>query len=155
MNYHIEILEIFYKLKNVHFTKFLPKDISHGECFALMKLKELIENSEEGQVMINDLCTNLHVSSPALSRTLKHLEEEGYVERIIDSNDRRNNFLILTDKGNDILKSIEEHMNVFCNAVYDNMGEESIKKFIQYLNDLYEITSKEIEKIERKGDKNE
>lgn len=155
MNYHIEILESFYKLKNIHFTKLLPKEISHGECFALMKLKQLIERDDKGCVTVADLCTRLHVSSPALSRTLKHLEEEEYVKRIKDPKDRRNNFLLITDKGNDILQNVEEHMDVFCNAIYSSMGEGSVNNFIQFLNDLYVITSEEIEKIERKGDKNE
>ena len=148
MDYQVEILESLYKLKNIHFAKLLPKDISHGECFALMKLKMLMNSNDGGNVTVSMLSNELHVSAPALSRILKHLEKCEYVIRVIDDNDRRNNFLQLTVKGDGIINKVEIQMEALSHRIYGQIGEKRIKEFIQFLNDLYMITTEEIEKAE-------
>lgn len=154
MNYHFQMLESFYKMKNMHFTTLLPKDITHGECFTLLKLKQLSENSEGKAVTVSELNSLIDVSAPALSRTLKNLEEDGYVARTPDEKDRRNNFLRLTDKGEQVIVLAEKQMERYCNAISERIGEERINDFIQFLDDLYQITAEEIEKIEKEGDLN-
>lgn len=145
MDYHFEILEIFYKFKNLHFNKILPKDITHGECFAMMKLKEV----ESTNITFSSLANELQISTPALSRTIKHLIEKGYVKRIEDKIDRRNSFLKLTKKGNDTIKKVKINMKDYSKNIYKKLGEKRFNDFINCLNDLYDISKNEINKIKR------
>lgn len=154
MDYHFQMLESFYKLKNIHFTTLLPSNITHGECFALIKLKQLSENPERSQITVSDLNKMIDVSAPALSRTLKSLEENGYVTRTPDPQDKRNNFLSLTENGEKVIELVDKQMHTYCRAISERLGEERINDFIQFLDDLYVITSEEIEKIKKEGDLN-
>lgn len=146
MNYHIEILECFYKLKNMHFTKLLPMELTHGECFALMKLGRLEQTQEN--VTVSDLAGKLSVSVPALSRTIKNLEKRGYVTRTTDPADRRNHFLKVAPEGDKIVEKIDHRMKIYCGKIYGRIGEERVEEFIRFLNDLYDVTSEEIQKNE-------
>lgn len=47
----------------------------------------------------------LHVSVPAVSRTLKNLENKGYVTRSVNQHDRRSVNIILSDDGTELLIS--------------------------------------------------
>lgn len=138
MNYYLEILKSFYKFKNLHFNKFLPSNLSHGECFIIMKLNEL--NKE---ITISDISDVLNVSPPALSRTIKHLEEKKYIKRVIDEKDRRNNFLKLSSNGKKIATKVENCMKEYYQIIYDNLGEKRLNDFLKCLNDIYEISLKE------------
>ena len=148
MNYHIEILEIFHKIKKLHFIKLLPTGLTHGEYFTILKLKSLEESDKDKKITFSTLADMLHVSSPALSRTIKHLEEKGYVVRISDDVDRRNNFLKVSKAGKDTIKEIEGYMDSYCKKIYKRLGDDRIKDFIKCLNDLYDISLEEIKKIE-------
>ncbi len=148
MNYHVELIECMYKIKNIHFQKLLPFEITHGECFALFKLKELSEQKEDGKVTVSELNSLIDVSAPALSRTIKNLEGDGFISRTEDANDRRNNFLSLTDKGKNIICDAEKRMRKCSENVLEKMGEERLKEFITFMNDFYLITSEEINKLQ-------
>ena len=149
MNHHLEILECFYKLKNLHFMKFLPKDLTHGECFTIMKLKK--EQIKNKKVTFSSLASLLNVSSPSLSRTIKHLEEKGYVIRFTDDIDRRNNYLKVTKEGMKLINNLEKQMSFYCQKIYQHLGVERINIIIESLNQLYDIALSEIEE-ESKND---
>lgn len=146
MNRHFEMLESFYRLRTLHFAKLLPEGITHGEIITLLKLRQLSVKQSPQKVTVSELNGLLDVSAPALSRTLKHLEESGYVNREPDKNDRRNNFLTLTEKGQSIIANVEHEMSDFWTVIVDKMGENRTADFLQFLDDLYTITSEEINK---------
>lgn len=144
MNYHLEILEIFYKFKNLHFITILPDNLTHGQCFIMMKIKE------NKNITFSHLASELHISVQSLSRTIKQLEKMGYVDRFEDKLDRRNNFLKLSKKGNNVVNEVKKNMEEYCKNIYNQLGEKRFNDFIMCLNDLYDISSKEINKIKIK-----
>ncbi len=117
-------------------------ELTHGECFALMKLGRLEQMQKN--VTVSDLARELSVSVPALSRTIKNLEKRGYVMRVTDHTDRRNHFLKVTPGGSGIVEKIDHQMEIYCEKIYGQIGEERVKDFIRFLNDLYDVTSEVI-----------
>ena len=60
----------------------------------------IMDKGENGKITISELaCAERKCFHPAISRTLKGLEERGYVERNINKNDRRNTYVELTAEG--------------------------------------------------------
>lgn len=52
---------------------------------------------------VAEMAESLHVSVPAISRTLKNLENKGFVERIADECDRRSIRISVTESGRELL----------------------------------------------------
>ena len=61
--------------------------------------------SKSGDVKVSDIARYLELSAPAVSRTMKALEEKEYIERQTDKQDRRNTFVKLTTKGEEQQKA--------------------------------------------------
>ena len=82
---------------------------------AILKLEKLHNSSNYG---ISNIADSLHVSSPAISRTITALENKGYAVRYIDKLNRRNTNVKLTDLGvnlnlsNELLVNVEKEIKL-------------------------------------------
>lgn len=107
-------------------------------------------------VKVSWLVKKSHVPAPAISRTLRSLEQKGFIERTADKEDRRNTFVSLTEAGAAVNREIDSIMEGFADAVFGNMGEETMQKLNGYLRQFLETSRAEIEKrryTDKKTDK--
>ena len=89
-----------------------------------------------GGPFISSIAESLHVSSPAISRTITSLENKGYAERCVDIQNRRNTGVKLTEEGRKVyLQECENVCRVF-NEVTESMGEEKITQLITLADEL-------------------
>jgi len=70
-----------------------PKNLSNIEISVIFKLYK------NPQIIMRDLSEDLHVSKSSITGIVDHLEELGYLRRIINRNDRRSYELEITEKG--------------------------------------------------------
>jgi len=94
-------------------------------------------------VSVSELAKNLMVTTPAVSKALKDMEEKGYIEREPDKNDRRNTIVKITRKGERARKETCKRMDLLMQNVIDRLGEENVKKLIQLLNQLTDLINEE------------
>ena len=66
----------------------------------------------------------MNVSVPMVSRTLRYLQEKGWIERSVDENDRRSVLVTVTPSGSEIL-------------------QENIGRIVQVLNKIMSVFSDE------------
>ncbi len=92
---------------------------------------------------------------PAISRTLKGLEERGYVERNVNKNDRRNTYVELTEAGRQLTEEARQTMSDFGKSVMSQVDEADMKRLISYLDNIYHIAEKEIEARKGQGRRKE
>ena len=90
----------------------------------------------------------LHVTTPAVSRTIRSLENNEYLLRESDKNDRRNTFVKLTPKGNAILNQAHAQMSNFLNQMVYNLSKEDKEHLIHCTQQMYHNATTEIERIE-------
>ena len=95
---------------------------------------------------MSELAEKLHTKNSAVSRTLKNLEDHGWICRMTDQNDRRNTCVALTESGEDMQQNMTCTMQEFGRAVISQMDEQDLKKLIVCLDELYDIAAEEIEK---------
>ena len=95
---------------------------------------------------VNELAEKLHTQNSAVSRTLKNLEDHGWICRMTDPKDRRNTCVALTESGEDMQQNMTCTMQEFGRAVISQMDEQDLKKLIVCLDELYDIAAEEIEK---------
>ena len=94
---------------------------------------------------ISELAEKIHVSPPAISRSIKGLEEKGWINRIIDSNDRRTTFVVLTELGEAKYLMVKKQLKDFLNEVLENYDESELNHFISFGNNIYNDFSQKAE----------
>ena len=99
-------------------------NITHGEFTALQMVHIYMKrNPDASGIGVSELARCSFMSPPAMSRTLKSIEEKGLAERMIDSKNRRKTYI---------------------NRVMEEMGEEKMDAFLALWKELVDIMEKNI-----------
>ncbi len=104
------------------------------------RLKLLHELSPVGRdgVGLNDLALRLSVTPALVTRQVKELEGEGWVQRRFDSRDRRRSFVHLTPKGDAEVLKLHLRAHRFEAALTEDMNPEDMAVTIGVLSRLSE-----------------
>ena len=105
--------------------------------------------SKSGDVKVSDIAKYLELSAPAVSRTMKSLEEKEYIERHTDKQDRRNIIVKLTSKGEDRQKIWMKEFEEFSEAVFTRLGEAKSNQLLEDLEVFVQASKDEIKKRSR------
>lgn len=136
-----ELFKAMHQFHKLRLGDIMP-DISGADFWAM---RNIMDKGEDGKITISELAKKTRVLPSAISRTLKRLEEKGYVERTVNKNDRRNTYVEITDRGREVAQEVREIMRDYGEAVLSKFDEEELSMLISYLNNIYDIAKKEIE----------
>ena len=100
--------------------------------------------SKGGDVKVSDIARYLELSAPAVSRTMKSLEEKEYIERHTDKQDRRNTFVKLTAKGEEQLKAWMKVFEEFSEAIFARLGDEKSNQLLEDLEAFVKASKEEM-----------
>ena len=100
--------------------------------------------SKSGDVKVSDIARYLELSAPAVSRTMKSLEEKEYIERQTDKQDRRNTFVKLTTKGEEQPKAWMKSFEEFSEAIFARLGDEKSNKLLEDLEAFVKASKEEM-----------
>lgn len=105
----------------------------------------IFDKEKEKKITISEVAAKTHALPQAVSRTLRGLEEKGYVERMVNQKDRRNTYVELTEEGRYVAEKTRHVMSDFGCAVMSQVDEEDMRRMITYMNNIYHIAEKEIQ----------
>lgn len=105
-----------------------------------IELKDLVG------VGVSELSKRAHMPKSAVSRGLAMLEDKGFIERAIDSNDRRNTVVTFTEDGLKAAKQIILSTTEYLDDVFGKFGEDKLFRLTELLSELTEVASKELNK---------
>ncbi|MFR4351942.1 MAG: MarR family winged helix-turn-helix transcriptional regulator [Roseburia sp.] len=129
-------------------------EMTRTDGMTLMEIGHYNRRYDEA-VTVSQLAEKMRAKMSAVSRTLKSLEDAGYIERKVNTSDRRNTYVVLTDRGERECGEIERTMREFSGAVIAQMTEEDMRRLVAYLEKLYQVAKEEIERIsQRKKEEN-
>ena len=100
--------------------------------------------SKSGDVKVSDIARYLELSAPAVSRTMKSLEEKEYIERQTDKQDRRNTFVKLTIKGEEQQKAWMKSFEEFSEAIFARLGDDKSNKLLEDLEAFVKASKEEM-----------
>lgn len=124
-------------------TQQLPREMTQGEFMLL----HVIEREQKKQgIRMTELTKLLGSSKSAMSKSIRGLEEKGYVERRADEKDKRNVYICLSKKGSGVFRQSKIQMHQFMFRVIEVLGEKDMKEFIRLMNRFYDIVKEEKEK---------
>ena len=136
-----ELFRSMNQFRKLKFAEMFPM-ISRTDFFVMCTI---MDKGENGQITISELASRAKMLPSAISRTLKGLEERGYVERNVNKNDRRNTYVELTEAGRQLTEEARQTMSDFGKSVMSQVDGEDMKRLISYLDNIYHIAEKEIE----------
>ena len=88
-----------------------------------------------------ELSEEFFLSSARVAVLLNHLEKDGLILRIPDSNDNRKTIIKISDKGRALIMQIrEKYLAFFANAL-EQLGEEDAREYIRLNKKLLQIVS--------------
>lgn len=124
----LEILRSIHNFNMINLGQILS-GVSQMEFFVLFLINEKggCKNTRGGE-NVSAIANYLSVSTPAVSRTLKGLEQRGYIERFVDNSNRRNTYVCITEKGRTAVKTQGKAINGFLDNVVKRLGAEKINK---------------------------
>lgn len=142
-----DIFRCFHQFTKLRLREVVP-DISKSDYMTLCAIRNGKRSGD--RITISELAKQLHVMAPAVSRTLRGLEERNLVERVVCRSDRRNTYVVLTKNGEEILKKAQGQINDFAESVMEKMGKEDMERLMDYLDRLYQACEQEIEQRKQK-----
>lgn len=136
-----EMFRAMNQFRKLKFAEMFP-ELCKTDFFVMCTI---LDKGDNGQITISELASRAKMLPSAISRTLKGLEERGYVERNVNKNDRRNTYVELTDAGKLVTEEARKTMAEFGKSVMAQVDEADMKRLISYLDNIYRIAEKEIE----------
>ena len=91
-------------------------------------------HGQDGAVYISDLVQELHQPLPAISRTVRQMEQDGLVERFADPADRRRTLLRCTEKAQPIIVRGRALQEEFGQKLLENTTEAQRKAFCETMD---------------------
>ena len=97
--------------------------LTRGEVGTLFHIWKAGEDDEAG-AKVSDISTLMNVAPPSVTQQLNGLEKQGYIERKMDSEDRRVVRVSLTSKGQIMLKEASDDFLTSITGLVNYLGEQ-------------------------------
>lgn len=91
-----------------------------------------------------EIARGCHIEAGSLTSILNRMEEKGLVERRMLHGNRRNSYVFLTEKGEELRNLVTESFESIENEVFRGISEADRQQFMKTFSRIYEnLTSKE------------
>ncbi|MDO4283958.1 MAG: MarR family transcriptional regulator [Eubacteriales bacterium] len=113
------------------------------------------ERDGQDGMPLEELAREIEGSPPAVSRTLRGLEEKGLLRRMSAETDRRKVWILLTPEGEERHRQACEKMRLLAVGVSERMGEGSMEQLLALFGEMLRATEETIREIrdsERRAD---
>lgn len=108
-----------------HYTRGAAHRIAREEHGITFSQFYVLRRIWRGKRSVSELSERMHVSKPNISRAVEELVNAGLAQRTRDPDDRRVQYLTLTEKGQALLESLHERNHNFMRELFANLeGEE-------------------------------
>lgn len=129
-----KLIEQFRRVRQFMNSVPLKTGISHSE-FCLLNI---IMDRKDG-ITVSEIAAELDVTPPAVSRSLRSLENRGLITRETNLLNRRNTMVRLTAEGRSFLEISRRQMDKVMEYVDEKMGGERKKQLYELLAEMTNI----------------
>lgn len=95
---------------------------------------------EHKQMRMNEISTAMSISRPNLTPLIDKLVKSKSVKRVTDKHDRRVIYIVLTQKGSDILAAEKQSFSQHCAEVFANFSPNDFQRFSSALSALADLS---------------
>ncbi len=107
-----------------------------GLTLSQMMVIESFRHSKDGYQTVQNIQNALHVAQPTVSGLVKRMEKKGLLKRV-DSKDKREKVLTLTEEGKDAINNARNGMLSIESILLASLNEEEIEQFRKLLDKIW------------------
>lgn len=144
------LMHALYQMRHLGHNQVMRGAVSNGEFFILVFIGDAVgEKKKKGElpeaVTVSEIAKMAEMALPAVSRTIRNLEEKGYVRRVDNKADRRQVFVERTEKGEQILKEAYENTKIRVQHLVNGLGKDDTRELIRLMQKVHDIIKEELE----------
>lgn len=117
----------------------LPEGVTSAYIQYLDRIRMLQEQKEH--VKISDISDALKLPRPGVTRTVKAMEEKGYLKKLSSEEDGRVTYIAITEKGKELWNKYDRDYYSRLAPYLDNISEEEADCMIQTIEKFYQVMS--------------
>lgn len=134
------LLDACYQAKRVReLLPALPKGVTSSYIHYLDTI-ETIERRHE-RVRISDISDALDLPRPGVTRTIKEMEQKGYLQKEASDADGRVTYLTITDAGRKLSQTYNEQFFSQLAPLLDDITDEDAARTIRTIEKIYQVMS--------------
>lgn len=105
---------------------------------SLIVMTTLLRAANDGisALRVSEIASSLWISAPGVTRLITGLENDGYIRREMDPDDRRGVLVSLTDRGRTAISPALEELYQRFHGLIDHLGEENSGRLIVLLREV-------------------
>lgn len=132
------LLDACYQAKRIR--ELLPA-LPNGVSSSYIQYLDTIEQLENHgmQVKISDISDKLHLPRPGVTRTVKEMEDKGFLRKTTSTADARITYLSITGAGQKLSQTYNEHFFSILTPLLSDISEEEAQCTIQTIQKLYQV----------------
>ena len=132
------MLDACYLAKRIR--EMLPP-LPEGVMPSYIKYLEVVQTLEKNSshVRVSDISDALDLPRPGVTRTVKEMEQKGYLCKLASSDDRRVTYISITEEGRELSRKYDENYFSELSAYLDDISEEEADCMIRTIGKFYEI----------------
>ena len=115
----------------------LPEGVMPSYIKYLEAVQTLEKNSSH--VKVSDISDALDLPRPGVTRTVKEMEQKGYLRKLASPDDRRVTYISITEEGRELSRKYDENYFSELSAYLDDISEEEADCMIRTIGKFYEI----------------
>lgn len=115
----------------------LPEGVMPSYIKYLEAVQTLEKNSSH--VRVSDISDVLDLPRPGVTRTVKEMEQKGYLHKLASPDDRRVTYISITEEGRELSRKYDENYFSELSAYLDDISEEEADCMIRTIGKFYEI----------------
>lgn len=147
------LMEAFHRFRKLNFSGLFP-ELKNCEFATMKVIQRRSRKYPEKPVTVSAVAKVLGAPPSGVSRALRNLEERNLIRRSVDSTDRRNTMVELTEEGRQLMQKVEEVCNAFMDRVLAQVGWDEIDQVVDTMNRLYNVMQQELTAV-KAGQKTE
>ncbi len=115
----------------------LPNGVSPSYIQFLDTIHKLEDQNKK--VKISDISDALNLPRPGVTRTVKEMEEKGYLNKISSDEDGRITYISITEEGEKLSDKYDRKYYGELSGYLDNISEEEADCMIRTVRKLYQV----------------
>lgn len=143
-----DLLDACYQGKRVR--ELLPP-LPRGVRPSYVQYLDVIETLESHgvRVKVSDISDTLHLPRPGVTRTVKEMEDKGYLRKIASEEDGRVTYLAITDSGKRLSQIHNAQFFAQLAPLLADISDEDAACTVRTIQKLYDVMSERSDTLER------
>lgn len=141
-----QLFEMIQRFRSLNLLATLPLP---RQDYMVLYAVDCLQKEHPDACAVSMITKKMRIPQPAVSRTLRNLENGGYLQREVCRSDRRNTYVLLTDAGKKAVQDAGQVLMEFHNGIKKRFTQEESDQLMCLLQRLYEAASEQLEEMKK------